>query len=155
MYDVTIKQLPQRALWGMPHTGPYLEIGSKFEQVGALFASRDLWSSARGMAGLYFDDPGSTPEQELRSFAGMLVGPEAGKPDKPLEARELSAGKYAVLTFKGPYSGLREAYEYLYGAWLPQSGEEPRDEPASECYLNDPSNTAPEELLTEICLPLK
>jgi hypothetical protein len=37
----------------------------------------------------------------------------------------------------------------------PGSGEEDADSPAFEVYLNSPMDTAPEDLLTEICLPLK
>jgi AraC family transcriptional regulator len=38
---------------------------------------------------------------------------------------------------------------------LPQSGEEPADTPSFEVYLNSPMDVAPEELITELHLPLK
>ena len=60
-----------------------------------------------------------------------------------------------MLTYKGPYSGIHAAYHSLFGNWLPGSGEEPADQPCYEVYLNNPRDTAPEDLLTEICLPLK
>jgi AraC family transcriptional regulator len=60
-----------------------------------------------------------------------------------------------VVTYKGPYSGLEAAYTALFGNWLPESGEEPADAPCYELYLNSPMDTAPEDLITEICLPLK
>jgi hypothetical protein len=37
----------------------------------------------------------------------------------------------------------------------PGSGEESADSPAFEVYPNSPMDTPPEDLLTEICLPLK
>jgi AraC family transcriptional regulator len=58
------------------------------------------------------------------------------------------------LRHKGPYSDMRAAYEWLYGTWLVQSGREAVDAPVFEEYLNSPKETAPSELLTEICLPL-
>jgi AraC family transcriptional regulator len=38
---------------------------------------------------------------------------------------------------------------------LPRSGREPADAAMFDIYLNSPMDTAPEDLLTEICLPLK
>jgi AraC family transcriptional regulator len=49
---------------------------------------------------------------------------------------------------------MRAAYEWLYGTWLVQSGREAADAPVFEEYLNNPKETAPADLHTEICLPL-
>jgi AraC family transcriptional regulator len=54
----------------------------------------------------------------------------------------------------GPYATLAGAYAWLYGAWLPQSGHEPRDAPPIEVYVNDPRTTAPDQLRTDVRLPL-
>jgi AraC family transcriptional regulator len=42
----------------------------------------------------------------------------------------------------------------LLGIWLPASGESYGTTPMFEVYLNSPMDTAPDDLLTEICLPL-
>ena len=60
-----------------------------------------------------------------------------------------------MLRHVGPYTGLRQAYDYLYGKWLPESGEEPRDGPPFEIYENTPMDTAPEDLVTLICAPIR
>lgn len=67
----------------------------------------------------------------------------------------LPAGRCAVLTYQGPYSGIATVYDALFGNWLPKSGEEPAYIPCFELYLNSPRETSPEDLLTKICLPLK
>jgi AraC family transcriptional regulator len=67
---------------------------------------------------------------------------------------QLPGGQYAVLRHQGPYSDMRAAYEWLYDTWLVRSGREAADTPGFEIYLNNPKQTAPAELLTEICLPL-
>ncbi|MEP3345821.1 MAG: AraC family transcriptional regulator [Litoreibacter sp.] len=154
MYPVEIKTRPEGRLAALAHKGPYMEIGKKFEALAAMFSSRGLWPSAHGMAGVYYDDPNAVDEAELRSHAGILVGVDFVMPDD-IEDLSITPGKVAVMTFKGPYSGLKAGYDYLYGVWLPESGEEPRDAPAMEIYLNDPTDTAPEDLVTEVCLPLK
>ena len=46
-------------------------------------------------------------------------------------------------------------YRWLFGEWLPKSGEEPDDQPCFEEYLNDARSTPPQDLLTAIYMPLK
>ncbi|MBC6408662.1 MAG: GyrI-like domain-containing protein, partial [Rhodobacteraceae bacterium] len=66
----------------------------------------------------------------------------------------LAGGRTAVLTYKGPYDGLEAPYRYLYGTWLAQVGAVPSGQPPYEIYLNSPEDTAPEDLLTAIHVPL-
>jgi AraC family transcriptional regulator len=106
------------------------------------------------MVGVYYDSPADTAPDQLRSHAGFECGP-ATPVEPPLVSVQLPAGRHAVLTFKGPYAGLQAAYDEMFGLWLPQSGEEAADSPVFEIYLNTPMDTAPEDLITEICLPLK
>lgn len=153
MFDVSIADRPDRQLAALGHTGPYLEVGSKFEQLGAIVATRNLFPSVRGMVGIYYDDPNAVAEKDLRSHACFQLADGTPVPDD-LEAISIDGGKTAVLLFKGPYAGLKGAYDFLFGAWLPKSGETPRNQPSYEVYLNNPAETAPEDLLTEICLPL-
>ncbi len=152
MYAVEIRQDPARRLAAMPHKGAYTEIGRAFEKGGAVLAARKLMGACGGMVGVYYDDPAAVAVADLRSHAGFEIG--SGPIDPPLELVNLPAGRNAVLRFKGSYSGLPAAYEQLYRNWLPGSGETPADSPVFEVYLNTPMDTAPEELLTEICLPL-
>lgn len=154
MFDVEIRDLPDRRLASLPHKGDYNSIGHAFERIAMLCSTRSLWPQVEGMLGIYYDDPDAVAKDELRSAAAVIVQADTPIEDPMVEAG-VTGGRSAVLTFKGPYAGLREAYLYLYGDWLAQSGAEPRDEPPYEVYLNDPSDTAPDELLTEICLPLK
>ncbi|GAB1479404.1 AraC family transcriptional regulator [Paracoccaceae bacterium] len=154
MPDVLIRAEPARRLAAMPHRGPYAEISRAFEKLGALAATRGLYPQATAMIGVYYDDPSAQPAATLRSHAGLAI-PESLVLQPPLEEVRLPAGDYAVLIHKGPYAGLQASYDRLYGQWLPASGREPADSPVFEIYLNTPMDTAQEELLTEICLPLR
>ncbi len=130
-----------------------MEIGKSFEAFGAICESRGLWPQVGAVLGVYFDSPEEVAEADLLSFAGAEFAGDAIP--EGMEEVTLPGGKAAVLTCKGPYSGIQTAYHSLFGNWLPQSGEEPADQPCYEIHLNNPRGTAPEELLTEICLPLK
>ncbi|WP_170765590.1 AraC family transcriptional regulator [Ruegeria lacuscaerulensis] len=153
MHPITTRTEPARRVVALPHRGNYAEIGKSFEAFGALCESRHLWPQIDPVIGLYLDSPDDVPVEDLRSYAGGEFRGEATP--EGMENLTIPGGKTAVLTYKGPYSGLAAAYHTLFGNWLPDSGEEPADQPCYEIYLNDPRETAPEELLTEICLPLK
>lgn len=153
MHPVAIRSLPPLRLAALPHRGPYIGIGAAFEQLSAIFSSRGFWPQSQGMVGVYYDPPGAVPEAELRSHAGITVADGFDMP-ADLEEVGLEGGRHAVLTFTGPYDRLHLAYDYLYGDWLPASGQETADRPPFERYLNSPAEVAPGELVTEICAPL-
>lgn len=153
MYPVTIRHDPARRLAAMPHKGSYFEIARAFDKLGATLASRGLFAQGGHMVGVYYDDPAAFAAADLASHAGFEL-PVAAPVAPPLEEVRLAAGPHAVLTYTGPYSGLPAAYDQLYRNWLPTSGRQPADSPMFEVYLNSPLDTAPEALVTEICMPL-
>jgi AraC family transcriptional regulator len=154
MFPVDVRPFPALRLAALPHKGAYFEISRAFQKLSAVMASRDLFRNAGRMIAVFYDDPQSVPLDALRSHAGFEIGTNATL-DPPLEAVHLNGGRHAVLTYTGPYAGLPAAYDHLYSVWLPASGQEPADTPTFEIYLNSPMDTAPEKLVTELCLPLK
>ncbi len=153
MHPIAIRQEPARRLAAMPHKGLYHEIGRAFEKLSATMGARGLFGHSGHMVGVFYDDPASTPPADLRSHAGFEIKGDAPIAE-PLEIVTLPAGRNAVLTYKGPYAGLPAAYDQLYSVWLPASGEDPADAPSFEVYLNSPMDTAPDDLITELHLPL-
>lgn len=84
--------------------------------------------------------------------------PHGGRPVTPegeVGVQTIAGGRYVVFLHRGPYENLLGAYQHIFGEWLPGSGEELRDVPCFERYLNSPEHTRPENLKTEIYLPLK
>jgi AraC family transcriptional regulator len=154
MQHVEIRTLPQMQAATLLHRGAYMEIGRAFERLFGTLGARNLLGPGLRMFGIYYDDPASVPETDLRSRAAIV----AAVPfpiDPPLEPATVVGGEYAMLRHQGPYADMRAAYEWLYGTWLPQSGREPGDAPCVEEYLNTPRDTAPTELLSDIYLPLR
>lgn len=153
MYDVSIQDQPERRLAVIHHQGDYMGIGKKFEQVGTTVMARGLGAQVGAMVGLYLDDPQNVAVEDLRSVAGMEIA-EGAPIDAPLEEMRVAGGKHAVLKHVGPYAGLAAAYQYLFGEWLASSGEMPREAPPFELYVNNPMDTAPEDLVTLVGVPL-
>ena len=129
------------------HRGSYMDIGRAFSRV------RDRVGAGSLMVAIYADDPDAVPPADLRSAAGTVVDPGTEIPHD-LAERMVPAGRYAIMRYIGPYSSMHAAYLWLYGQWLPSSGEEPRDHPIIEEYLTDPATTPPVDAVTDILLPL-
>lgn len=153
MYDVTIKTIPTLQAATIPHIGSYMQISQAFETLYGWMAARNLIGPKTRSVGIYYDDPDSVPEEQLQSRAGIIVDKDFTF-EGPLEPAEIAAGPYAVLRYQGPYADMKAAYEWLYGVWLVQSGKEPGNAPAFEEYINNPRDTPPTKLLTDIYLPL-
>ncbi len=155
MYDVTYRQMEPVDAIGVDHKGSYMSIGKAFETLGGLMYARNLFEPGQKMYGVYYDDPDSVPEAELRSVACFGTSRKGLTLEPPLRPVTIAGGRYAVLTHRGPYSDLGLAYQWLYRTWLASADAEIRDEPALEIYLNTPRDTAPQDLLTEICIPVR
>ncbi|MET3601870.1 AraC family transcriptional regulator [Martelella mangrovi] len=154
MYDVELRTMNERRLAGLPHRGSYMEIDKAFGPAAGLMAAGGAFGPETEMIGVYYDDPGITEEAALNSFAALTLPDDADVP-AGLESRKLEGGRYSVLTHTGPYAELHKAYNWFYGSWLPAAGLEPADGPPCEIYRNNPRDTPPAELVTEICVPLK
>ena len=154
---VEIRDLPPMAIIALPHRGRYDQIGTAFERFSVWAGGAGFFRHGSEMAAVYFDDPNATPEGELRSAAGLIVPPETEPPTGaplPLEKIFLIGGPHAIFMHRGPYAGLKDSYDWLYGQWLPSSGRLPADAPSYEICRNNPQTTPPADLLTEIRLPL-
>lgn len=113
---------------------------------------------AKGCAtlGFYYDNPRTTEACKLRSAACVDIDDAfTGDAAAGITVKMISGGPYAVAMHKGPYEKLIESYTWLFDQWLCQNGREPAEEPSYEIYLNNSQTTPPDQLLTEIRLPLK
>ncbi len=153
MPDVEIRQMPEIRLAALEHRGPYPEVSATFNKLIAAIGPANLWPKVGGLVMVCFDDPSQVPAEELRSLAAASISGDAELP-APLQEHVIPAADTAVMLHKGPYSGLAASYDILYGQWLPASGRIPGEHASWEKYLNSPMDTAPDDLLTEICLPL-
>lgn len=157
-YTVTVRHVPQVQLAGMAHVGSYMRVGKAFELAFARMAAQGLMRDDTRWMAVYYDDPFAVPEVQLHSRAGLSMPTECTatdhKPQPPLEPFTLGGGLCAVLRHQGPYATMGAAYQWLYGQWLVQSCHEAADLPVFEEYHNNPRDTPPDQLLSDIYLPL-
>ncbi|HEY5072194.1 MAG TPA: AraC family transcriptional regulator [Caulobacteraceae bacterium] len=150
---VVVQDRPPMRIAYLTHRGPHDQIGPTFERLYAWAAPRGLTGPHAVGVAVYLDDLRAVPPAELRTQAGVSVAADVGD-DGEVRARTLDGGRFAVLLYKGSYAGIAAAYAELHG-WLATSDEARAPAPVVEVYLNDPHTTAPEDLLTEIRLPLR
>lgn len=112
------------------------------------------------------DRPQGSDDPHCRYVAGVVFGLDlAGMQGQPLQPtlplagtlawHTVAPGRYAVFTHRGPYDQLTHTWQAIYRDWLPQAGVPLSDAAPMELSLNDPRSTAPEDLLTEIWIPLR
>jgi AraC family transcriptional regulator len=154
MYQVEIITSPRIRVAALAHQGDYLGIGKTFDRLFGLASVSGLLRPGVRSLGIYYDDPAARPLPELRSEACVTV-PEDWAPQGDLRLVHIGEGRYARIEHVGPYAELRAAYDWLYGAWLPGSGEEAADRPCVEEYLNDPRQVPAHQLRTTVWLPLQ
>jgi DNA gyrase inhibitor GyrI/AraC-like DNA-binding protein len=100
--------------------------------------------------GVSFDDPNVTKRHLLRFYACATVA-EPFVPTGEFGALKIPAGRYAVYTLRGSYSGLHQLYNHIR-VHFPY---ELRYGVAFEEYLNSPYDTSEDDLFTKIFIPIK
>lgn len=153
MFPTEIRDGEEVILAALPHKGAYHEIGKVFEKLASGLMERNLWKGSGPSFGIYYDDPSETPVEELRSHAGQRLAAGSQIPDG-FDRVVLAGGKFLVLTSKGPYSKLPEAWAFLYARALPEGGHQFREGLPYERYVSNAWDTKPEDLITEIWVPV-
>ncbi len=143
-------------------TGDYMvSAGEAFE---ALFGfaypqkikhKKNLLGKEAKVYGIGYDDPGTTPSQELRYDACISYDDKSVNPTGEVVVKTIEGGKHLFYLHKGSYEGLKQVYadmvQYMIAHELTMA-----DRPPFERYLNrDPRRTKPENLKTEIYIPLE
>ncbi len=147
-FEVQIVNRPAVQVQALRHEGPDATIPHTY--------SRLVEFVGRHKTGLWYgiiegDHEGA---QGCRYHASISeAGPELLNP--ALKHMTIPGGRYAMHLLKGPYTQINAVLTALCTNWLPGSGFEPDDRPCLEVYLNSPETAAPQDLLTELLLPIR
>ena len=152
-HAVSIESLPTRRLLAMRLVGSYDGIGETFARLRAWAGSRGLPQADTPGYAIYLNDCFDAPVATLLTDVCLSAPPHA-QADGDVRIVELPGGRHAVLHHQGHFSELGGAWRWLYGDWLPRSGEEVADRPGFDAYLNDPRTLPPAQWRTDLCLPL-
>jgi AraC family transcriptional regulator len=147
-----VERLPPTRVAFVRHLGPYSEVAATWGRLFAWAGPRGLVGPGARILGIVHDDPEVTPADKVRYDAGIVVD-AAFRPEGDVGVQDLG-GDYAVGEHRGPYTTLGDTYARLCGEWVPASGWELHTGPAFEVYRNSPRATGPDDLRTDVYLPL-
>lgn len=153
--DVRIAEVAEQRVLFVRKTGRYDQAAQAAWPVLMSFAyPRRLMKKETRLIGICHDNPEITVEEKIRYDACVTFDGEV-KPEGEVGIQIIQGGLYAVYLHKGNYDGLSAAYSAIMSQWLPASGRTLRNAPCWEMYLNrDPRRTKPENLRTEIYIPI-
>lgn len=158
-YTVKVQDIPKKTVAYVRHTGPYAGDGELF---GRLFGTLMKWAGPRDlfipgkteMLTIYHDSPEITDEDKLRISVCMTV-PEGTEVSGEIGLMELPAGRFAAADFYVEMEQIGDAWNSLFGGWLPESGYQCDDGPCYELYLNDPEEDPEGKHHFAIHIPVK
>jgi len=152
--EVRIETVEPMQVAFVRHTGPYIECKPAWDTLCGWAGPKGLLRMDSKYIGISHDDPQVTPPEKIRYDACVTVGNNV-EGEGEVGIQTIGGGTFAVTTHKGPYEKLEVTYAELMGKWLPQSGKEMTEKSCFEVYLNDPEQTPPKELLTDIYISVK
>ena len=112
-------------------------------------------AKASAVFNILYDDPHTTPPEDFRLGICVATDRNVVPNDARILVRTIPGGRHAVLRHVGTEDSFGAALVYLYGTWLPQSGEEPRDSPLYCQRVRFFPDVPEHEAVTDIFLPLK
>jgi AraC family transcriptional regulator len=152
--DVRIEFLPRKRIAYLRHTGAYETVGATWQRLMMWAGWHGLLGPGMQLLGRSWDDPEVTPPEKIRYDAALVV-PDHVKPEPDITIDEIGGCEYGKATHRGPYSQFYRTYASLCGVAIPRSGREMADTAPLEFYRNSPQTAQPEDLITDIYVPLR
>jgi AraC family transcriptional regulator len=132
-----------------------------YTKMGEAFGKLAGWAGPRGLIGpntmflsIYHANLVQIPENPPRIDAAITANIDYS-PSKEMVLGEIGGCKYAKYIYTGPYDKLGEAWHDLLSEVMKNTVYAPADQPSFEVYKNEPGRVKPEELVTEIYLPVE
>lgn len=147
---VQVKRLPELRV-------AYMHVIGSYDRSGETLMHLLQWVAQQGShpagppLGIFYDNPAETPAERCRADICLPVGPTVSGAGAVC-VRTVPAADVASLIQLGPYGKYDETYLRLY-AWINENGYRPAG-PPMEIYLCDPRLHRPEDLKTEVCVPV-
>lgn len=152
--DVAIRDVPATPVAIMTHRGDPALLGNTLQRFIAWRRANGLPPAMHATFNIFHDDPRTTSAEAYRLDLCVAIDRPIG-PDEPVVAGIIPGGRCAVLRVTGDTDDLEPAARFLYGAWLPASGETPRDFPLYCQRLRLYPDVPAQEAMAELFLPLR
>jgi AraC family transcriptional regulator len=139
----------------MVSAGEAFEVLFGFAYAQKIKYHKNLLGKEAKIFGIGHDDPNITAAEDLRYDACISYDDKTVKPEGEVGIKTIEGGRHLYYPHKGPYEELKRVYSDLM-AYIIENGINMADRPLFERYLNrDPRRTKPENLKTEIYIPIE
>ena len=155
--SIEVKKFPDMTVAYVRHVGPYKGNPDLFEKlisrICSWAGSRELLMPDTKLIAMYHDNPDVTEENKLR-VSVCLTMPDNVRVDSEIGKMKIEGGSYAVAHFEINADEYEQAWAWVYGTWLPESGYQPDDKPCFELYGPDPKEHPQGKHIVDICVPV-
>ncbi len=151
-----IRRIPTMTVAFVPGTRPTMDA----KGCGPAWAKLMAWAEMNRLlhkdtvyAGISNGDP-STTMREKECYDACISVPQETKGDGNVVIGAVGGRDYSVFLHHGPWENLKQTYAIIYKTWAHNTELKIGTGPALEIYKTPSRDTPPEELLTEVCVPL-
>jgi len=153
--DMQTKTLADQKVVFTLKIGPYADAANRawFSLMQYGYSNRIITSKTTKI-GITYDMPEFTHEERIRYCACITVG-HNHKAEGDIGTKLIQGGRFATFIHQGPYAELCHTYDYIYKNWYSENKAILGNQPSFSIYLTDPGEVEPENLLTEIYVPIE
>lgn len=155
MEEIAIIDVPDLIVLGMRKTGHYRLISELLPAIAIYATENDIPLLGMPVFIMHEKSAEEAMNADKDGTADVEVAfsvPEDAQPGPGMQVYMLPGGRMAQTFHKGPYEECESTYLRLF-AWLEEQGLTISG-PIRESYHNDPREVPPEEILTEILVPV-
>ncbi|WP_113928863.1 GyrI-like domain-containing protein [Bacillus sp. P14.5] len=155
--NITVKELPQSEVAYIRRVGSYFEPQEHWGSLMHWAFKNDLYPPRQNFIGISLDNPDLVESNNCRHDACVTI-PEGFHKEKHHEMlfKKLDGGQYALYPFYDVPEKLNNAYQYMYGQWLPDSGFEVDFHRHNlEFNMNNPAEDPEGKCKVDLFVPIK
>jgi AraC family transcriptional regulator len=139
----------------MAHRGDPAQLGETIRRFIAWRKARGVRAADHATYTIFHTDPDAVAPEAYRLDLATAMRRALTAADEGVEAGTIPQGRCAVLRVVGNSDDLRPATTFLYGEWLPASGEDLRDYPLYAQRVRFFPDVPEHEAVTDLFLPLR
>ncbi|HEY4552960.1 MAG TPA: GyrI-like domain-containing protein [Bacillaceae bacterium] len=154
---ISITELPEYEVAYIRRVGSYFEPQEHWGQLLYWAASNDLFPPEQHYIGISLDDPASVESSHCRHDACVTIPEGFGKEaHEDVQFKKLGGGLYALCPFYDTPDKLNQAYQHMFGQWLPESGYNMDTSRYNlEFNMNNPAEDPEGKCKVDLYVPLK
>lgn len=153
---IVIKKLPDYEVAYIRHVGSYFEPSNHWGRLGEWAASNGLFPPTQKYIGLSLDNPEFVAPELCRHDACITLSKDFVKEEQSeIQFKTITGGLYALYQFYDTPDKLANAYQAVFGDWIPQSDYVADDKISLEFSLNNPLDDIEGKCKVDLYVPIK